>query len=681
MPKPKPTMGVFDKTDDFTKTATLDKFNQNIQKIGDKFGALVSEDFDTSSETTITFFGHVDGRGHQVTNASTIFQVGNIGVLSGGATNINSIISNQGSGIIFIPPNTSVLVTATIELDDGIQIIGSGPSSVLFASTIVGDGAGNVAFNMIHANNKARWALRDFRLVGKKVGGTTGKEAGVLVEHCRSSQSIIESVTFGPFVTSTASTNIIRGPGIDIDGSSDVTVTNCHIRQCDSTGINIRSSATSHCRDINITDNYIEQALVGIFMNDVSFITVMGNHIQDNEGTNIHMTNADDVIIADNHMHNASTNAIPAPTNNLEITGPGTGASRSMRSVIVENHFLDNGKRTTNYHVHMHTNSGSHVMYSNYFNSVTGSLQTIKIPTATIIARDANHMHESHYTIKSFNDVPLNYNIGNSVSGGGGADDFDFRAQWNEQGRIMDYESTHVEDMGSGDGLFRDNVGGPVDFSVDNSGLSPNSDGSSQDAARYSAAYWSPTGFKADARPAGLKKAIEEMANKGTPLTPANFVSGTTNLELELGSVQATYNIVQTDQPQSKSFLGGFQSQASITFPGNHMWASGNRVLVGPASPPVVERNVIIGLPKSWPRWFWTSTAGRFTGSPITHTHAATQTVRRAGGILDFRWMDFEEMGNSVLTADFNGDTTMIVTANADTAILDGRPTWVSFHL
>ena len=193
------------------------------------------------------------------------------------------------------------------------------------------------------------------------------------------------------------------------------------------------------------------------------------------------------------------------------------------------------------------------------------------------------------------------------------------------------------------------------------------------------------TGEDAIARgaPLTMQQAIDTFANRGTPITPAKIECNSTHIDTlgtrprELGCIQATHNIVGGNQgnPDNLRHIAGISAPAPVKYdprmgdiyePILGILHGGAQVGVHPARS------------KDNPRWFSYTTSG-VIGEGFSRDVGGAFVVQ-----LNPNWLVRAGMSESVLTAYIKTSvdkSVMVVEAWPQEEILDGRPTWVVFHM
>lgn len=171
---------------------------------------------------------------------------------------IDDVIS-QGGGTVFVPTGT-YLVSASLNLDDDVTLVGEGRSSVIVTAT---------NDEIINATDAARIVIRDLSLRGD---GDTAKTAQRGVYFTNVTDSLVENVH-------------VKDVGYDgillISGCVGNTIANCHCDGCGDDGINIGGDPVAASTDNTVVGNVVENGNHdGIHISDGSLrTTATGNTI------------------------------------------------------------------------------------------------------------------------------------------------------------------------------------------------------------------------------------------------------------------------------------------------------------------------------------------------------------------------------------------------------------------
>lgn len=385
----------------FDTQAQVDRINENNELIQMKFGNLTHDDFSTSTQTTVLLDGVIDMMGNQVSNVAQIRGASDSKFinLQDDGRQLDAIVLNEVSPIVFIPPGYTHEITRTVVMKSNVQIIGSGPSSVIkMSSTSGGRTPGTAAqpgFPIIQVNTGIkRWALRDFRMVGRRgYGLTTG--TGIKIVNARTTDGEMDNLFLGPVIDGAQSNALHRA--IEISGSSGIRMSGLVVRQCSNTAISMRSAsyAASPVIDVSVLESIIHQnSDVAIYVSNAKDIKISGNMIHDNGDTNIYLNRAQRTIISRNQIENASTGSARTDPNIL-VTGSAT--TKSVGTVVFGNAIVDRPTKTSIRHVHLATNSNSAIIRNNVFNftsSGSGAAKRVILDNSSVVSRDDNILED-----------------------------------------------------------------------------------------------------------------------------------------------------------------------------------------------------------------------------------------------------------------------------------------------
>jgi hypothetical protein len=374
----------------FDDQDAIDKLNENNQMIQVKFGCLTYDDFNTSVQTTLTWNGSIDVRGHLLSNVSSAMKVFNV---LEDTRNLPAIMTDETNPVIFIPANTTVTMATMVPLKDNCQIIGAGPSSVIR----------NVLTNAITLFEAPagvqNWSIRNLSLQGRR--GTDAVD-GIRVFNARSTHGEVENVAMGPLPGESTATALNRP--VVIEGGSGVRFTNCQIRASLLTGMFMQDTnfANSKVEDVEIFECTISEcAERGIEVNGASNIMIRKNFIGNNGEENIRIFTGSYVVIADNDIYDGST-ASAGTDRSLVVQGSGTTDVNGV--IIMGNRFVDRPLKTLERHVSLGANVSRCVLMNNVFNMTTNDGGHV-FNNSTVISQQGNLMHEGGYGFESNREI------------------------------------------------------------------------------------------------------------------------------------------------------------------------------------------------------------------------------------------------------------------------------------
>lgn len=517
MPNPVPYLHEFTAGDSFNDPENRERLKRNILSIAMKFGALTENDITYAG---ITFQGHVDLRGYQLSNISSAFGFVN---LEEATDPLHTLVANANPGtVILVPPHYNHGISHSVDWKEDVHLVGCGPSSVIYARTDAGTASGFDFFNCVSIE---RASFRNLRLVGKRTFHTQGR--GFVFTNCRSADIELENLLLGPadeaVIEVNGVTNSFPDVVVDIDGSSGIRMTGLIIRSCSGTGIQMQTTGTSLVENIDVMECLIEEAQVhGIRMLDCQDVNIIKTTVRKSGHTNIWAHECSTCILGESISSNSST-VSGGTDGNVQISGG--IASRSVGMMVINSHLVENPNetKTSSEHLHMSANSGTHIIFGNFLNEVTGGGDLIT-DSSTESTRDGNHMHAPYYRA-----LPHSH-------------DDAFKAMDFASGDQRDFGATYGENFSHPGKLTMETVVFTATVIVS---------GGVTITSSFGDGVYAETGDSDDGVSLGTQQAIDKMANRGTLLTPSLVRSAVNDIENEMVAGHAMYNIVQ---PYSKIF-------------------------------------------------------------------------------------------------------------------------------
>ncbi len=647
MPNPVPTLPTFVDGQDFDTEEKLLVLNRAVQRVRDKFGAIVANDL---SGNTLDPLGPIDVRSHLVSHVSETLRVINY---EEDGRSLDTILRDATEPVVvYIPGHITASVDAPAILRDDCQVIGGGNGSNVRATT-----SGLRA--LFECTGGKRWAVRNLRIDGGRAHTPAWAHHGIYVSGVERVEGLVDAVHFGAPNLDGDLVNGLPGWAMYISDASDLKVLGCTVRFCSSGGFFMKGSSHVDISDVKIQRNKGH----GIRVSGCEMIRIFGCRIQWNNGTNLHVSGSTFISIFGNDLESPSTDG-------LQTSLIGSKSNISLFDVtdasVCENFMLDRdahtelaatlGQLSALYQVEVDALSSRLLVVGNFMNEtsqspVHGQVNKVGAVPVQNYVKDQNHLFGSGAWVS----LKRGHGGWKPTGNPGG---FSADVQWNEFTGENGFPRPDDDDLGSNYQPEFVGVGG----GRRSGGRHGRVLGKQVNAWRYATydaakAAWTWTGSPANYVRIGMDELILTLGNRGGVLTPAVIGSGLANVENEIGAVQATFNIYQRAAGSIPGYPAGM-----LRVPGG-IFAGGIQVFAESDWAP-----------------YWGVAASGWSGR---ETVAGGKRVKMNENVLIAHVAAASPYGYDigVVTADIKrGPGFVVIWSGVTNTHRDQRPTWVTVH-